>query len=165
MFKTINPKKNLIINIVVIIVLTLFITFLIFFLYKNTSMFDKFSKYSSNDKTSPEITEVTLKSDNTYNENYAEEGNTITLMFKISKELKQIPIVRINSEEVKVYKRNGYYNSYYTVLSQTDSDQKVTVEIESYKDTNGNEGDSYILIPSKSTLTIVKKGTIIKDIK
>ena len=68
-------------------------------------------------------------------------------------------------EEVKVYKRNGYYNSYYTVLSQTDSDQKVTVEIESYKDTNGNEGDSYILIPSKSTLTIVKKGTIIKDIK
>ena len=158
MFKTINPKKNLIINIVVIIVLTLFVTFLIFFLYKNTSMFDKFSKYSSNDKTSPEITEVTLKSDNTYNENYAEEGNTITLMFKIRK-------VRINSEEVKVYKRNGYYNSYYTVLSQTDSDQKVTVEIESYKDTNGNEGDSYILIPSKSTLTIVKKGTIIKDIK
>ena len=45
MFKTINPKKNLIINIVVIIVLTLFVTFLIFFLYKNTSMFDKFSKY------------------------------------------------------------------------------------------------------------------------
>ena len=111
MFKTINPKKNLIINIVVIIVLTLFVTFLIFFLYKNTSMFDKFSKYSNNDKTSPEITKVTLKSDNTYNENYAEEG------------------------------------------------------IESYKDTNGNEGDSYILIPSKSTLTIVKKGTIIKDIK
>ena len=110
MFKTINPKKNLIINIVVIIVLTLFVTFLIFFLYKNTSMFNKFSKYSSNDKTSPEITEVTLKSDNTYNENYAEEGNTITLMFKISKELNQIPIVRINSEEVKVYKRNGYYN-------------------------------------------------------
>ena len=33
MFKTINPKKNLIINIVVIIVLTLFVTFLIFFLY------------------------------------------------------------------------------------------------------------------------------------
>ena len=83
-------------------------------------MFDKFSKNSSNDKNSPEITEVTLKSDNTYNENYAEEGNTITLMFKISKELNQIPIVRINSEEVKVYKRNGYYNSYYTVLSQTD---------------------------------------------
>ena len=30
MFKTINPKKNLIINITVIIVLTLFVTFLIF---------------------------------------------------------------------------------------------------------------------------------------
>ena len=165
MFKTINPKKNLIINIIVIIVLILFIAFLLFFLYKNTSMFDKFSKDSSNDKTSPEITEVTLKSDNIYNENYAEEGNTITLMFKVSKELKQIPTVRINREEVKVYERNGYYNSYYTVLSQTDNDQKVTVEIESYKDTNGNEGDSYILIPSKSTLTIVKKGTIIKDIK
>ena len=51
-----------------------------------------------------------FKGYNTYNENYAEEGNTTTLMSKISKELNQIPIVRINSEEVKVYKRHGYYN-------------------------------------------------------
>lgn len=157
-------RENKLLNIIVFIIILICILGLIYLVYRNVDkIVSIINPVDKNDKTPPTISEVSLESDNSYNKFYAEEGNTITLKFKVSETLKNTPKVIINNKEVEVFKRGEYYNAYYTVLEQTTSNTIVTFEISEYTDRNGNVGE--VVSKSNQTVTIVSKGTVIKDLE
>ncbi len=165
-YKTLNPKVNLITNIVIIIILLLATIFLFYFLYSNQNKIISFFKpIDFNDKTPPTLTEVTIKSDNATNSKYAEEANTISLQFKVSEELKKDPIITINNQVVKVHKRSDYYVAYYTILNQTISNTLVSFKISDIQDRNGNSGVDVSNTTDQSSVTIVSKGTNISTLQ
>lgn len=165
-FRSLNPKQNLIINIIIIAILLILTIILFYYIYTNQDKIMRFFKpIDFNDKTAPTLTEVTIKSDNKINSKYAEESNTITLQFKASEELKNLPKVKINDTDVNVYFRNNYYVAYYTILEQTSSNILVTFEIANLQDNNGNKGKDVLNTTDQSSVTIVPLGTSIATLQ
>ncbi len=155
-----EQKQKKLSNIITIILIVLGILLLIFLVYQNNEAIINFiNPVDKNDKTPPEVTYVTITSDNETNSNYAEEGNTITLKFKFNEQLGTNPTIIINEQETTLYKRNGYYIAYYQVLNQPTENKQVTFKIKDYKDRNNNLGKEITETTDKTTVTIVSQGT------
>ncbi len=155
-----EQKQKKLSNIITIILIVLGILLLIFLVYQNNEAIINFiNPVDKNDKTPPEVTYVTITSDNETNSNYAEEGNTITLKFRFNEQLGTNPTIIINEQETTLYKRNGYYIAYYQVLNQPTENKQVTFKIKDYKDRNNNLGKEITETTDKTTVTIVSQGT------
>lgn len=155
-----EQKQKKLSNIITIILIVLGILLLIFLVYQNNEAIINFiNPVDKNDKTPPEVTYVTITSDNETNSNYAEEGNTITLKFKFNEQLGTTPTIIINEQETTLYKRNGYYIAYYQVLNQPTENKQVTFKIKDYKDRNNNLGKEITETTDKTIVTIVSQGT------
>ncbi len=155
-----EQKQKKLSNIITIILIVLGILLLIFLVYQNNEAIINFiNPVDKNDKNPPEVTYVTITSDNETNSNYAEEGNTITIKFKFNEQLGTNPTIIINEQETTLYKRNGYYIAYYQVLNQPTENKQVTFKIKDYKDRNNNLGKEITETTDKTTVTIVSYGT------
>lgn len=159
-----EQKQKKLSNIITIILIVLGILLLIFLIYQNNETIINFvNPINKKDTTPPEITYVTITSDNEINSNYAEEGNTITLKFKFNEQLGNIPIIIIDGKETELHIRNGYYIAYYQVLSQPKENRQVTFKIKDYKDRNKNQGKDVTETTDNTTVTIVSQGTKITE--
>lgn len=155
-----EQKQKKLSSIITIILIVLGMLLLIFLVYQNNETIINFiNPIDKNDKIPPEITYVTITSDNETNSNYAEEGNTITLKFKFNEQLGTNPTIIINGKETNLYKRNGYYVSYYQVLNQPTTNKQITFKIKDYKDRNNNLGKEITETTDKTTVTILAKGS------
>ena len=91
------------------------------------------------DGTLPEITEVNLSSNNTYDKSWAGKGDSLLLQFNSSEELRDI-VAKINNVEMQILKEEDLNFVFYHVFTESDSEGVVPVDL-SYKDLAGNIGD------------------------
>lgn len=106
----------------------------------------------SKDTTAPKITNVTIKTDNTYNR-YATIGNTITLEMSVSENLSKAPSVKIAGQAVSTRCSNKTcIASYYVTTSSKQG--KVSINIEGYKDNAGNTGAVVTNTTDSTSVTI-----------
>ena len=106
----------------------------------------------------PNFHSIEIYSNNMYNPNFAEVGDTITIKLKATEELSKTPSVKINGQKVKVEKQEKYYYYVnYKVEEQSNTDEPIFFNVYDYEDLSGNQGkvkdnttdDSFVYIIAK----------------
>ena len=89
----------------------------------------------------PNFHSIEIYSNNMYNPNFAEVGDTITIKLKATEELSKTPSVKINGQKVKVEKQEKYYYYVnYKVEEQSNTDEPIFFNVYDYEDLSGNQG-------------------------
>ena len=123
----------------------------------------------------PNFHSIEIYSNNMYNPNFAEVGDTITIKLKATEELSKTPSVKINGQKVKVEKQEKYYYYVnYKVEEQSNTDEPIFFNVYDFEDLSGNQGkvkdnttdDSFVYITKyinvKSVILQPKSKTLVK---
>ena len=91
------------------------------------------------DGTLPEITDISLYSNNPFDKSWAVKGDSLFLKFNSSEPLNDV-MAKVNNIETKVLKAEDLNFVFYHVFTESDSEGVVAINL-SYKDLAGNIGD------------------------
>ena len=104
------------------------------------------------DGTSPELTEVNLKTSNSYDQLLAVEGDTVFLKFTSSEFIKDINAI-LNNSEAKLYKEENLNFIYFHVFTESDSQGVIPIILD-YRDQAGNMGETIDETDDESEVTL-----------
>jgi uncharacterized protein YjdB len=129
----------------ILIILTLIVLILLAILFNNHTHTNNTNNIESvvintKDKIAPTLMDISIRSDNENDNQYAQIGNIVYLTFKSDEPLENTPTVYIDNQKVKVLKADNHYIAQYEVTEQYDEDFIITFNICDYKDKAGNVG-------------------------
>ena len=91
------------------------------------------------DGTLPQITDISLSSNNPFDKSWAVKGDSLYLKFKSSEPLMDV-VAKVNNIEIKSLNVEELKHVFYHVFTESDSEGVVSINL-SYKDLAGNIGD------------------------
>ena len=115
------------------------------------------------DATLPEVTNTTMTSNNALNNNYAKNGDTITLNMTFSKEISNQPIVKIGGRTATVTGSGTSRTATYTIPNNEEEMDtgELSISIENYQDIYTNSGPTFTNIITGEKVTYLTRGPII----